>query len=118
MSIIVSNNKQNQLVNELKNLLNELENKKNEIKNYLFEIDNKIIKIHNQLNIMDKDKDKEPKQPINNSNEFLLNIISKKTINSGHRMTNEYEYSGDEYDSDDSTDLIYLMDLPKLFGTN
>ena len=26
------------------------------------------------------DKDKEPKQPINNSNEFLSNIISKKTI--------------------------------------
>jgi esterase/lipase len=116
MSIVVSNNKQNQLVNELKNLLYELENKKNEIKNYLLEIDNKIIKIHNQLNIIDKDK--QPKQPINNSNEFLSNIISKKTINSGHRMTNEYEYSGDEYDSDDSTDLIYLLDLPKLFGTN
>ncbi len=86
----------------LENLLFELNDKKNEIKNYLIEMDHKIKIIQLELEKINKKQNK---------------IIIQNDIkpNNQHRMVHEYSYSGDEYDSDDSCDRIYLMDLPKLF---
>ncbi len=104
---------------ELETILLDLENKKKEIKNYLLEIDKKIQQIQSQINNIDT-KDKEIIKPNdkkdkfdNKSNNSTKPFYKKKM---GWGMTNEYEYSGDEYDSDDPDDRLYLMDLPKLFG--
>ncbi len=84
---------------KLKKILITLEDKKKEIEDFLFQIDNQIKRIENEIH--------------DNT------VKTKNVINQDHksqsRMTNEHEYSGSEYDSDDSMDRLYLMDLPKLF---
>jgi hypothetical protein len=99
---------------KLKLLLVELENKKKEIEKYLLEIDNKIkiikSEIYNKEDIICDQSAKFTKSELVNIDK---NVINKERNN--QQVTNEYEYSGDEYDSDDSMDRLYLMDLPKLF---
>ncbi len=104
---------------QLETLVNELQIKKLDLQNYLLEIEKKIQQIQSQINNIDtKDKDlikpndkndKIDNKPNNSTKSFYKKIM-------GSRMTNEYEYSGDEYDSDDPDDRLYLMDLPKLFS--
>ena len=75
----------------------ELEKKKNEIKDYLTIIDSKIMQIQIEISQIDQKKE-------------------SKTIQLQKQNT-KYQYTKNphEYDSDDSCDRIYLMDLPKLF---
>ena len=101
------NRSQNRIVKmeyKLQILLIELENKKREIENYLLQIEDKIKIIKNEIH-------NEPKTT--NIDKNTTKKHNKKMHGCG--MTDEYAYSGDEYDSDDSMDRLYLMDLPKFF---
>ncbi len=103
-----------EIKSNLIDLFIELEKKKNEIKDYLTTIDYKILQLQSEIAKIDnhnfaKDNLKEKPKTIQPKKEI------KKQYGMTIGMTNEYEYSGDEYDSDDSCDRIYLMDLPKLF---
>ncbi len=88
--------------NELTHLLEELEEKKKELKDYLDLIDTKIHLIKNQLYTN-----------IHNSKKTITNTDNKQKLDNWNKVKNEHEY-----DSDDSDDRLWLMDLPKFFSVD